>query len=346
MKFLASGMYKPPSWQWLLLPLMLLFAVLSAARRILYRIGVLSIYKSQIPVIVIGNITMGGNGKTPIVAAMIEHFLRLGRQPAVLSRGYGGNCDKHPYLVGSDDAAAVVGDEPAMIKRRYDIPIIIDPKRARGLKFIEDSVDADVIICDDGLQHYALGRDVELCVMDERGVGNGYLLPIGPLRENIWRLNTVDLVLVNGNKTPSCLNSISTQIHNFVIQPTVFRNVKTGETLSIAEGCQYFSSVNVLAIAGIGHPKRFFSTLASLNIVPDNTKGFPDHYVYLPQDLTYQGTIVMTEKDAIKCKELAGENCWYLQISAEVPTQVFDYVDQNVNKRSMQTHNTGKEHVL
>ncbi|MEM0910861.1 MAG: tetraacyldisaccharide 4'-kinase [Pseudomonadota bacterium] len=323
----ASGWYRPPTWQWLLLPIMMLFAVLSSMRRICYRLGILSAYKSQIPVIVVGNITVGGNGKTPVVSALIEHFLNSGLSPVLLTRGYGGTCKRFPHVISPDDTATFVGDEPAMIKGRYNISVIVDPKRKRGMRFIEHNISADVVICDDGLQHYALGRDIECCVMDSRGVGNGYLLPLGPLREGHWRLNTVDFILVNGEQQLGCLTSVSTSVAHFVIAPQKFINVKNGKTLSLHEAVNRFCDKETIALAGIGDPERFYSTLASIGIAPRQQQSFADHHVYKKDDLPDAEIVIMTEKDAIKCKEIASENCWYLQINAELPNHVYDYIN-------------------
>ena len=324
-------MYKSPTWQWCLAPLVLVFACLSALRRTLFRLGLLSTYKSKLAVIVVGNITVGGNGKTPVTTALIEYFVAQGKRPAVLTRGYGGACKQFPHLIAADDPAALVGDEPAMLKSRYDIPIVVDPQRRRGMRFIEQSTDADIVICDDGLQHYALGRDIELCVMDERGVGNGFLLPMGPLRENLWRLRTIDMVLVNGEQALDCLSTVRDKVHHFTIKPAHFVHINSGKTLSLEDAIDYFQDKDTLALAGIGNPQRFFNTLNAMGITPNTSKGFADHYAYNKDDLMHDGQVLMTEKDAIKCKQIAEDNCWFLQINAEIPVQVYDCINAKLH---------------
>jgi tetraacyldisaccharide 4'-kinase len=338
---------RKPIWIWLLLPLTMLFWLLSRLRAYFYAKHIMQAYKSALPVIVVGNISVGGNGKTPVVLAIANHLQARGIKCAVLSRGYGGAQTEFPYLLTHNSSATQVGDEPALIHKRLNIPVVIDPKRARGAKFIERHTQAQVIICDDGLQHYALARDIELCVMDKRGVGNGYLLPMGPLRESLSRLKTIDWLLFNGaqSQTPAFFASINTEVAYICLESVLWINVKTDERLDLAAGLAHFAaSDSVAAMAGIGDPSRFFSTLASLNISLSSTKGLPDHHAITQVDIPVAEFVLMTEKDAIKCRDFAPENCWYLQVQARIPHQFYEYIDARLANLERNSDNKVREH--
>ncbi|WP_332308831.1 tetraacyldisaccharide 4'-kinase [Salinimonas marina] len=198
MSMLERAWYRRRWWLWLLWPLTMLFAVLSASRRYLFKAGFkTSARPDGCFIIIVGNISVGGNGKTPVVIELAEYLHKQGLRPGILSRGYGGSATAFPHTVRSQDSAAKVGDEPQLMAVRTGLPVVIDPVRARGAQWLSEKHQCNVIICDDGLQHYALQRDMEIVVMDERRFGNGRLLPMGPLREGVWRLDTVDLILHN-----------------------------------------------------------------------------------------------------------------------------------------------------
>ncbi len=258
------------------------------------------------PVVVVGNITVGGTGKTPLVQALVTHLKQQGIRPGIISRGYGAQVDDFPYLISDNDTSAMVGDEPYMLSRSLHVPVVIDPKRKQALEFISN-MSVDVVLSDDGMQHYDLPRDIEICVLDgARGVGNGCLLPVGPLREPESRLQAVDFVLYSG---------LRENANQFDFLPVAWVNVKSGEEhaldkLHIEEG--------VLAIAGIGNPQKFAVTLSLLNIVCP-LKPFPDHYAYGVEDFKdLPGQVLMTEKDAVKIMPFAHENMWYLKIQAQL----------------------------
>lgn len=324
-----------PVWIYLLWPLMALFGLLSLIRRLLFRVKLLKQYNSALPVLVVGNISVGGNGKTPVVLALLHYFEQRGIACAVLSRGYGGTQREFPYMLESGDAASRVGDEPALIKARAQVPVVIDPKRARGAQFIEQATSAQVIICDDGMQHYALARDLEICVMDKRGLGNGRLLPMGPLRESRKRLNTVDWILYNGD-TPSdimqqsILKQLEVTSSLMQLVPMMWVNVKNGEHLSIADGVEQFSQNSIAAMAGIGDPKRFFDTLSTLGLALCEHKALPDHHAIEQSDIPKADSILMTEKDAVKCAGFAKENYWYLQVTARLDQSFYDFIEQHL----------------
>lgn len=367
--WLQKAWFNHNRWVWLLAPLALLFWVLSSSRRFLFKVGILGSTKSSLPVIVVGNIGIGGNGKTPLVIALVEQLRERGFTPAVISRGYGGKQTHFPYLVNAKDSANVVGDEPLLIMQRVQCDLVIDPKRSRAVKYIEQHSAANVIICDDGLQHYAMGRDIEICVVDKRGLGNGYLLPMGPLREGPWRLNTVDKIVHNIGVVSSHLKisqsdqakkteaegidskanldanahvtkKITNRITNnnvtqdaMTLVPTFWVNVATGVQISIEDfqsHCQ-IGQLPILALAGIGEPQRFFSTLKSINIACDISKGYPDHYAFKKADLPHDHVVLMTQKDAVKCVDIAHDNCWYLQIDGVLNKQFFNDIANTLN---------------
>ncbi len=262
--------------------------------------------KTSKPVVVVGNITVGGTGKTPLVQALVIHLQSQGLRPGIISRGYGATVTSFPYLIKQSDSSALVGDEPFMLFHSLNVPVVIDPKRKHALDFI-CKMDVDVILSDDGMQHYDLPRDLEICVLDgARGVGNGCLLPVGPLREPVARLKSVDFVLHSGK---------SGQPEHFDFKPMAWVNVKSGEKLPLNE---LSIQKNAVAIAGIGNPQKFARTLSLIN-VNCPLKSFPDHFAYQQDDFKgMQGQVLMTEKDAVKIMPFAHENMWYLQIQAQL----------------------------
>ncbi len=262
--------------------------------------------KTSKPVVVVGNITVGGTGKTPLVQALVVHLQSQGLRPGIISRGYGATVTSFPYLLTQSDSSALVGDEPFMLFHSLNVPVVIDPKRKQALDFIS-KMDVDVVLSDDGMQHYQLPRDIEICVLDgTRGVGNGCLLPVGPLREPVARLETVDYVLYSGK---------SGQAQCFDFKPMAWVNVKSGKKLPLSELSIHQDAV---AIAGIGNPQKFATTLSLIG-VNCPLKPFPDHYAFNEGDFkAMPNQVLMTEKDAVKIKPFAHENMWYLQIQAEL----------------------------
>ncbi|MFC4893016.1 tetraacyldisaccharide 4'-kinase [Pseudofrancisella aestuarii] len=281
-------------------------------------------YKSKIPIIIVGNISVGGTGKTPVVRALSEYFLAEGKKPAIISRGYGAKADTYPFEVDENTKPSQCGDEPCMMHDALQgkVPIIIDANRARAIKFIEEKYsNIDVIISDDGLQHYKIARDYELVVVDaSRMFGNGLTFPAGPLRESIDRIKEVDAVIAIGNckdEDKKLLQEFNKNILFTKIIPKEFINIKTGERKSLSE----FNRINLTAIVGIGNPQKFFNSLEELGVVVTKRKIFKDHYKFKESDfIEFDGddVIVMTYKDAVKCKDFAKENWWYLDISVEL----------------------------
>ena len=321
---LEKAWYGKQFWVWILAPLMLIFAFLTAIRRQLYRFNILSSSKPPIPVIIVGNISVGGNGKTPVVIALAEYLNSKGHKVGVLSRGYKGSVEQFPHFVSEDDSTATIGDEPFLIYNRVACNLVIDPVRRRGANALYNK-GCTVIVCDDGLQHYALGRDIELVVMDSRRIGNGFLLPMGPLRETSVRLKSVAMLIKNGNFE---FQSNGTQQVCMRLVPVEFVNVAKP---SLTYKCQEFVDQNkvVTAICGIGNPRRFYDTISTLGLEVNREKSFPDHHHYTVSDLP-ENRLVMTEKDAVKCKPFAHQNCWYLKITAELPEQFYDMIDKQL----------------
>lgn len=293
----------------LLWPLSLLFGLAARARRLLYQHGLRRSEAVPVPLIVVGNITVGGAGKTPLVACLVELLREAGYQPGVISRGYGGQSARWPRQVMADSDPREVGDEPVLLARRCRCPVVVGPDRVVAARTLLNTYGCNVILSDDGLQHYRLRRDLEIAVVDGfRRLGNGACLPAGPLREPPSRLREVDFVVGNGaargGEYLMCLR---------------------GETaINLADPCVSatltgFRHGTVHAVAGIGDPGRFFDQLrhARLRIVEHP---FPDHHVFRPEDLHFPQDlpVLMTEKDAVKCRAFAPEGCWYVPVDARL----------------------------
>lgn len=297
----------------LLLPLSGLFALFSGLRRQAYRLGVFKVQRFSVPVIVVGNISVGGTGKTPLVIWLVEHLKAQGLKPGVVARGYGGKASKWPQQVRPDSDPLMVGDEPVLIASRTQRPVCVAPDRPAAVQALLDHTDCDVVVSDDGLQHYALGRDLEIAVIDpQRRFGNGLLLPAGPLREGRRRLKQVDLQITQG---VGSRGEYRFELAHAMLLPV--SGVGGGRPLSDLKGQR------VHALAGIGEPRRFFDLLRRAGLLVIEHP-FPDHHPYRAQDLAFSDELplLMTEKDAVKCRPYARSNHWALQVEA-VPDQAF-----------------------
>ena len=314
---------------WILAPLSLLFFLISAMRRALYNVGVKKVYRPSCPVIVVGNISVGGNGKTPVVLALADHYREKGVKVGILSRGYGAKSPFYPRKVKGDDNASEVGDEPRLLAIRSDCDVVIDPNRSRGARFLVEQCNCELIICDDGLQHYALARDVELVVMDDRKVGSGFLLPMGPLREGTWRLSNVDAIVHNARTLPTFDNPVAPQ---FLMSLTPGKFVNVQDT-SVELDAEQIAEKTCHAVAGIGSPQRFFNQLIALKISLSGTKALPDHHTFTASDIP-NGRVIMTEKDAVKVRAFAHHDCWYLPVTAEIPREFYNLLDGKLAKTS------------
>lgn len=293
----------------LLVPLSWLFCLTAVLRRGLYRMRLLRVRRVNVPVIVVGNITVGGTGKTPLVIALVQLLRDGGYNPGVVARGYGGTAGHWPQQVRPDSDPLVVGDEPVLIAARCRCPVAVAPDRAAAAESLVEHARCDIILCDDGLQHYRLARDIEIAVIDGvRRFGNGHCLPAGPLREPRRRLRSVDYIVTNGLAAPG---EFAMRLH-----ATAIRNVRDGS--AVAERHQ-FRGKAVHAVAGIGNPDRFFAQLRGQGISPKE-HGFPDHYRFRPRDLDFgdDAPVIMTEKDAVKCRRFAAANHWYLPVEAQL----------------------------
>lgn len=298
--------------QCLLFPLSWLFGLLAAARRFCYRRGLFSSQTLPVPVIVVGNISVGGVGKTPVVIALAQQLRSAGYTPGILSRGYGG---KQAGEVTPDSAAASYGDEPVLIARRSGCPVWVDASRvAGGLALVKAHPQVNVVICDDGLQHYALQRDIEIVVVQRPlGLGNGRLLPAGPLRESLGRLQRVDVVVESGELPAEFTTAVTYQL-----------KLRTGNWTSVADfesetSSEALRGQSLVAMAGIGHPQRFFNVLDGLGMAAEQ-HALADHHAYTKADFEslHGKTVLMTEKDAVKCQHLGLNNAWFLPVSAEL----------------------------
>jgi tetraacyldisaccharide 4'-kinase len=309
----------------LLLPFALVFALAAALRRACYRVGLLARQSIGIPVVVVGNITVGGTGKTPLVLAIAHALRERGWTPGIVSRGYRAVITV-PRQVDSGAAPDLVGDEPLLLAAA-GFPVWIGFDRVAAARaLIAAHPQVNVLICDDGLQHYALGRDVEIAVIDaERGLGNGCLLPAGPLREPRSRLAEVTAVVCNGGGADSLASP-----PDFPMQllGATFRNLADPSRLAQAA---HFKGKQVHALAGIGNPQRFFAHLRALGLDPV-CHPFPDHHAYTSDDLALSGaeSILMTEKDAVKCLPFADARMWVLPVRAEVSPALFDLIAEKL----------------
>lgn len=311
MRGLPDYWYRLTPLHLLLYPISLIFRALVALRRLGYRLHLFPSVKLPVPVIVVGNLSVGGTGKTPLTLSLVQQMAAQGWHPGVISRGYGGSGGKMPRAVQVDDPAQEVGDEPLLMAQRKLCPVWIGrdrPACARAL--LRAHPECDVIFSDDGLQHYRLQRDVEIAVVDgARRYGNGLLLPAGPLREPLSRLQQVDAVVVNGGVAED--GEFAMQLAG-----THFYNLLNPELIRTAGD---FTGQHLHAIAGIGHPQRFFAHLQQLGLqCPPHA--FPDHHVYSPSELSFADTdaLLMTEKDAVKCGAFASEKYWVLRVDAQV----------------------------
>jgi tetraacyldisaccharide 4'-kinase len=302
----------------LLAPLSTIFSIVTTFRRSFYERGWLRAYRASVPVVVIGNLSVGGTGKSPLVAHVAATLARRGLRPGILLRGYGAAV-RGPRRVSADTSVDEVGDEAVMLAAATGLPVVVSPERSAGARLLETQ-GIDLIVCDDGLQHYALARDFEVVVIDAvRGLGNGRLLPAGPLREGPRRLASVDLVVLNGaSDTQAERSAWRGREATIAMQlvPQAPRGIGPGGRW---QSLEQFVGAPVHAVAGIGHPERFFATLraAGLTVMEH---AFADHHAYSAQDFTFGDRlpILMTTKDAVKCRAFADERFWELPVGVRL----------------------------
>ncbi len=309
-QFIENIWYSKHPFAIVLLPLSWLYSLIIFLRRLCYQSGLIAVNQIDVPVIIVGNISVGGTGKTPLVIWLADYFKKKGYKPGIISRGYGGKLSGKSQQVRPDSNPDLVGDEPVLIAKRTNCPVAIAVQRRRAAEELIEYCDCDLILCDDGMQHYSLGRDIEIAVIDgQRRFGNGHCLPAGPLREPISRLGNVDFVV----------SKYIAGRHEYKMEYTY------GDLVSLMnpDRTQPISSLNgqsVHAISGIGNPDRYYSYLRNnkLHIISHD---FPDHHPFTKNDVIFDDglAVVMTEKDAVKCINFATENHWYLPISARLP---------------------------
>jgi tetraacyldisaccharide 4'-kinase len=300
-------------WTWIFLPLEWLYRAVVSSKR-----NNTSDAELAVPVLVVGNIVVGGAGKTPLTLALAASLREQGFNPGIVSRGYGGSCQQFPHIVEANDGASLVGDEPKLMALR-GFKVCIDPQRMRAAQALID-VGCDLILCDDGLQHYALPRDIEIAVFDGvRMDGNGRCLPVGPLREPLTRLAEVDAIIING-RAETALPGDAGQALALELQPQSFVNIDSGERMPVQAFITQHEKQSALAISGIANTRRFFNTLSTLGLSLSATKSFPDHHGFSAADLPQtEGLLLMTEKDAVKCAAFAPANAWYLEVAFSLP---------------------------
>ncbi len=326
--FIQRVWYEGSAAYWILLPLCWLFGGLVALRKRLYDRGVLTCVRINRPVVVIGNITVGGTGKTPIAIWLAAQLKERGMRPGIISRGYGGSVGPDPIQVGADSDPDIVGDEAVLMAKRSACPVVVHRNRVRAAQDLS-MLGVDVVISDDGLQHYRLARHYEIVVIDgARGFGNGRLLPAGPLREPIHRLKTVDRALLNKSVLPGkrAISNIpdDVPVTGFYLKGTTARSLDENEEVPL----ERFAGREVHAVAAIGNPGRFFTFLEShgMQVIEH---AFRDHAKLSEENLRYDDglDVLMTEKDAVKCGDFKIGNCWYVPVGVEVD-QPQDWLDE------------------
>jgi tetraacyldisaccharide 4'-kinase len=333
--FFLDTWYHKRWWAWLLLPVAWLYQLLSFVHAYIQKKKMVHL---SVPVIVIGNISVGGTGKTPVIIALAKALTAQGITVGIISRGYGSDAPHYPYTVQRDsDNAHVAGDEPLMLAQATQCPVVIGKDRVAAARaLLQAYPQVDVLLSDDGLQHYRLGRDIEVVVVDgERGLGNHFCLPAGPLREPAKRLASVDWVLRHQEHmapsiTPSVVESsdnTSPRLFSIALAPTAWRHVTWRDEVSQSEyplqplpWLASNSAHTPVMMAGIGHPQRFFNTLRGMDIDGD-TVAFDDHYQYTNNDfaLWQERVVLMTEKDAVKCHAIEHPHMWSLQVAMVLP---------------------------
>ncbi len=333
---LLSTLLTPASW---------LVRVLVAVKSYLYRKNLKTVYRAPCPVIIVGNIYVGGTGKTPLVIALVQALRKKGFTPGVISRGYGvdiGPQARAAFGANASASASQIGDEPSLIAKYA--PISVHPQRQQAVeKLLATWPTTDIIISDDGLQHLKLLRDIEIVVQDNRRTGNGKLLPAGPLREPASRLKEVDFIITNLKSTP--LNAFQAEFKHEIamtLEPVSLTHLATGRTLTPAQFIDEYKNQHMAAIAGIGQPDRFFATLAQLQLKISKTIPFPDHYTYRANDFKAINAdlILMTSKDASKCHALADTRLWSVNVEPHFSNpHFFDLIEEKIRQLPLYSSN-------
>jgi tetraacyldisaccharide 4'-kinase len=327
--WLQTHWYRITPLHLILFPVSLVFVALATLRRAMYQNGMFTSERLLLPVIVVGNISVGGTGKTPLTLALAQQLVDCGWHPLIVSRGFGGT-SQQPLSVNASSDALQVGDEPLLMARRNICPVWIGRDRvSTAHAALQAHPQCDVVLCDDGLQHYRLQRDVEIAVIDgARRFGNGLMLPAGPLREPISRLQTVDAVVVNGGDAPEGQYAMR-------LSGDTFYNLLDPDIKASAETLH---GKNIHAVAGIGHPQRFFRHLEIMGI-SFTPHAFPDHHPYRADDLSFPDcdAILLTEKDAVKCTAFADARYWVLRVDAQIDSALLEHLLRKIKSHGSQT---------
>jgi len=313
---------------WLLLPLGGLFSLVAALRRLAYRAGWLKSERLPVPVVVVGNIIAGGAGKTPLTLWLAQRFAAAGRKPGIVSRGYG-RVGNDIAKVGAGGTARDCGDEPLLLARRAGCPVYVGADRAAAAHaLLAAHPECDLVLCDDGLQHYRLQRDVEIAVVDRRGLLNGWPLPAGPLREPASRLARVDALVLNDTTiTPQ------PDVSTFTMRLEGRQFYRLDDPRNRCEAGD-LAGFTLHAVAGIGEPQRFFDHLTQLGL-HFASHSFPDHHRYTAEDLKFRGdALLMTEKDALKCAGLSTLPIWVLPVAAVIEPDLARHVLDILEKKT------------
>ncbi|WP_047393067.1 tetraacyldisaccharide 4'-kinase [Chitinibacter sp. ZOR0017] len=332
---------RPPLLAWLLWPLSGLFAALAAVNKACFKLGLKATIQLPVPVVVVGNITVGGTGKTPLTIALARRLAELGWQVGIISRGYGGAAQQ-PTEVLPDSLPATVGDEPLLLRRATGVPVFVARQRAAaGQALLARYPAVNLLLCDDGLQHYALGRALEICVVDgARGLGNGLRLPAGPLRESPARLRTVNAVVVNGVSAIESIKSIAIDEYPAGYLGDYQMTLAAGACYRLDQPSLTATAASLPvrgvlhALVGIGNPERFFATLRAQGYA-FRPCAFPDHHAFVPADLPVLGAddaLIVTEKDAVKLAAMnpppPSDRIWVLPVAAQLSPDLACRIDE------------------
>ena len=334
MNFLERAWYQSPLWLYLLWPASMLFRGLAALRR--RRLSAAARRCGKQSVIVIGNITVGGAGKTSLLIALALELKQRGFSPGIISRGYGAGGCNFPIAVEAGSDPAECGDEPVLIAAHTGCPVVVDPDRPRALQRLLSEYEVDVALSDDGLQHYRLHRDIEIAVVDgERMFGNGLPLPAGPLREPRRRLHEVDFVVINGE--PAAPLELPVPVFQAVMEPRKLINLASGQERPFG-GAPFHVGNTLQLVTGIGNPERFYDLMQRLPY-PAARIEFPDHHRFGAEDfagdrIDPHQPIVMTEKDAVKCRSFATANFWALHAEMTLPRTFIEELLQRLSEAS------------
>ncbi len=330
--FLTKSWYRSSPWLFVLWPISIVFVVLIEIRKAVLRYRV-SKRENLVPVVVIGNITVGGSGKTPLLISLVKELLRRGIKTGVVSRGYGRSAQKGPIEVNSETPFYLSGDEPLLIAKLCKCMVIVDSDRARAVKFLLTTGNYDIILSDDGLQHYSMNRDIEVVVVDgSRGFGNGLCIPAGPLREPIRRLRSVDFIAINGEVKREQYPP-HVQVIDFFYKPVKFVNLFTGQ---VCDPNHWKGTKIVHAVAAIGAPESFEKSLQRLGLQVI-LHAHNDHSCLKPADLSFNDglDIVITAKDAVKLDVECDHDVWCLEIEAALDASVIDKLVTRLSEKRL-----------